>query len=130
MHGIIHCKLLLQIDFLLASDGKPWVWVMGEHEADIPYDEIVSGQISYLRSKHLMLLLFQVQQRELKKQEDEKLAEIKEAEKLTKTGIISILSKTTSIRLSPPPYTKAFFTDEMEGVSVRDRPRGSATERC
>ena len=36
--------LIMQIDFLLASDGNPWVWVMGEHKDDLPYDEIVIEQ--------------------------------------------------------------------------------------
>ncbi len=83
-----------QIDFLLASDGKPWVWVMGEHKDDTPYDAIVNEYINNLIWKSVFLfMLFQVQRRELKKQEDEKLAEIVEAEKLTKTGIISVISK-------------------------------------
>lgn len=34
--------LMLQVDFLLASDKKPWVWVMGEYKDDLPYDEIVN----------------------------------------------------------------------------------------
>ena len=35
-------RWLSQINFLLGSDSKPWVWVMGEHKDDLPYDEIVS----------------------------------------------------------------------------------------
>ncbi len=31
----------VQIGFLLASDGQPWVWVMGEHRDDLPYEELV-----------------------------------------------------------------------------------------
>ena len=120
------CYPFLQIDFLLASDGKPWVWVMGEHKDDLPYDQIV-------------------QHRELKKQEEEKRAEIEEAENLAKKGIISIISKpgkrvgteTTDTFLTLT-CIKAIsyvipFSDEMEGISFRERPRRggqSATERC
>lgn len=35
------CWFCLQIDFMVGSDGHPWVWVMGEHKDDLPYDEIV-----------------------------------------------------------------------------------------
>lgn len=27
--------------FLEGSDGRPWVWVMGEHPNDLPYEELV-----------------------------------------------------------------------------------------
>jgi len=33
----------VQINFLLGSDGEPWVWVMGEHPDDLPYQELVRG---------------------------------------------------------------------------------------
>lgn len=61
-----------KIDFLLAANNKPWVWVMGEHKDDIPYDEIV-------------------RKRETKKQEEEQLAEIVEAKDLAKKGMLSII---------------------------------------
>ncbi|XP_011403562.1 PREDICTED: SH2 domain-containing protein 4B-like [Amphimedon queenslandica] len=30
-----------KINFLEGSDGRPWVWVMGEHPDDLPYEELV-----------------------------------------------------------------------------------------
>ena len=36
---ILICELCLQINFLLGADRNPWVWVMGEHPDDFPYEE-------------------------------------------------------------------------------------------
>ncbi|KAJ9591981.1 hypothetical protein L9F63_001493 [Diploptera punctata] len=33
-----------QVDFLLGSDGEPWVWVMGEHPDDLSIDEILEKE--------------------------------------------------------------------------------------
>ena len=65
----------IQINFLLGSDRQPWVWVMGEHPDDTPYEELVA-------------------QREKEEQERERLREMqdrKEAEELAKleTTIVS-----------------------------------------
>ena len=30
-----------QVDFLMGSDGEPWVWVMGEHPDDLSIEEIL-----------------------------------------------------------------------------------------
>ncbi|KAL5457707.1 hypothetical protein EMCRGX_G034994 [Ephydatia muelleri] len=64
-----------KINFLLGSDRQPWVWVMGEHPDDTPYEELVA-------------------QREKEEQERERLREMqdrKEAEELAKleTTIVS-----------------------------------------
>lgn len=67
-----------KIDFLLAPDKNPWVWVMGEHRNDTSYDELVLG-------------------RETKKHEDENLAEIMEAETLAKKGISSMIKDFDSV---------------------------------
>lgn len=32
------------VEFLLGSDGEPWVWVMGEHENDKSIEEILSSE--------------------------------------------------------------------------------------
>lgn len=64
---------------------------MGEHKDELPYDEIVN------KTNLLLVLLFtalhQVSRREMKKQEDEKMAEIIEAEKFARKGIMTILSE-------------------------------------
>ncbi len=67
---------LLQINFLVGSDGKPWVWVMGEHARDLPYEELV-------------------RRREREEAEREMLSEIhdrREAEELAKNETRDILS--------------------------------------
>jgi hypothetical protein len=33
-----------QVDFLMGSDGEPWVWVMGEHPDDLSIDEILEQE--------------------------------------------------------------------------------------
>lgn len=53
-----YVPLKLQINFLLGSDRKPWVWVMGEHEDDLPYDEIVSIKQLSSDSYELHFLFF------------------------------------------------------------------------
>ena len=37
--------MCVQVGFALGGDGEPWVWVMGEHRDDLPYEQLVS--ISY-----------------------------------------------------------------------------------
>ena len=37
----LNWSLSIQINFTLGSDGNPWVWVMGEHKDDLPYNELV-----------------------------------------------------------------------------------------
>jgi SH2 domain-containing protein 4A len=32
------------VDFLMGSDGEPWVWVMGEHPNDLGIDEILEQE--------------------------------------------------------------------------------------
>ena len=32
---------VLQIQFKIATDGNPWVWVMGEHRDDLSYEEMI-----------------------------------------------------------------------------------------
>ena len=65
---ICYFYFVLQINFLMGSDQQPWVWVMGEHQDDTSYEELVA-------------------QREREEQERERLGEIqdrKEAEELAK----------------------------------------------
>lgn len=33
-----------QVNWLMAKDGKPWVWVMGEHERDKTIDQILEEE--------------------------------------------------------------------------------------
>lgn len=33
-----------QVDFLMGSDGEPWVWVMGEHPNDLSIEEILEQE--------------------------------------------------------------------------------------
>ena len=33
-----------QVDFLMGSDGEPWVWVMGEHPDDLRIEEILEQE--------------------------------------------------------------------------------------
>lgn len=33
-----------QVDFLMGSDGEPWVWVMGEHPDDLSIEEILEQE--------------------------------------------------------------------------------------
>ena len=33
-----------KIDFLIGSDGNPWVWVMGEHTKDSTIDQILEKE--------------------------------------------------------------------------------------
>ena len=67
----------MQINFLLGSDQNPWVWVMGEHPDDLPYEELVK-------------------QRELEEAEREARALREEAEKLAKHETTDFLKAAAS----------------------------------
>ena len=83
--------LPLQIQFLLGADGEPWTWVMGEHDRDLPYDELVRRG----------------EKREREREEEEEREIRREAEEFAKqeTGhILSLASETTS----PTVYLSLF----------------------
>ena len=66
------------------ADEKPWVWVMGEHKDDLPYDKLVSSFCTCKIIIDIYQLWCQVQQREKEKKEQERRSEIIEAENLAK----------------------------------------------
>ena len=39
------------MDFMSGCDGKPWVWVMGEHKADKSVEEIIEAEQESRASK-------------------------------------------------------------------------------
>lgn len=119
----------MQVNFLHGSDDKPWVWVMGEYKDDMAYDEIVKTHCSYGTTR-ILLHTHQVRRRELKKLEEEDLAEIMEAEKLAKKGIMSIIS-TCMYNIYVTNLLSCLLSIEMEADSRTCEIDGpGATERC
>lgn len=42
--GTAKSKEQSKVSFMLGSDGNPWVWVMGEHHNDLPYEQLVQKE--------------------------------------------------------------------------------------
>lgn len=85
-----------KIDFLKGADGQPWVWVMGEHAADLPYEELVRRQ----------------EREELERERLRDMQDRKEAEELAKQEARSILELASKFgALNPSGRLSRLVTD-------------------